>query len=159
MSKTQTTMTWTYLQRAKKRRERTNSKQIFRLLYNIGQTILFSKTFFTQHLVAAIRTLLHGESRWKKSIKHLLSCVKRQLSHIFLMGYKIYFFSIWILYQQGKREANFFSSSLPLSPASENRLFFSICIFWRGLMINEHFASGYRNRTTSFYYQNLYDSK
>ena len=152
MSKTQTTMTWTYLQRAKKRRERTNSKQIFRLLYNIGQTILFSKTFSAQHLVAAIRTLLHGESRWKKSIKH-------QLSHIFFMGYKIYFFSVWILYQQGKGEANFFSSSLPFSPASKNRSFFSICIFWRGLMMNEDFASGSRNRTTSFYYQNLYNSK
>ena len=56
-----------------KRRETTNSKQIFRLFYNIGQTVLFS----TQHLVAIIRALVHGES--------ILSCV-------FFTGYKIYFF-------------------------------------------------------------------
>ena len=91
-SKTQPTMTWTYLQWAKKRRETTNNKQIFRLFYNMGQTVLFSYIFFTQHLVAIIRALLHGESWWKQSVKHLLSCVKRQLSCVFFTGYKIYFF-------------------------------------------------------------------
>ena len=62
-SKGQPIMTWTYLQRAKKRRETTGNKQIFRLFYNMGQTVLFSNTFSTQHLVAIIRALLHGESR------------------------------------------------------------------------------------------------
>ena len=70
-SKTQSTMTWTYLQRAKERRETTNNKHIFRLFYNMGQTVLFSNTFSTQHLVAVIRVLLHGESWWKQSVKHL----------------------------------------------------------------------------------------
>ena len=65
-SKTQSTMTWTYLQRAKERRETTNNKHIFRLFYNMGQTVLFSNTFSTQHLVAIIRVLLHGESWWKQ---------------------------------------------------------------------------------------------
>ena len=91
-SKTQPTMTWTYPQWAKKRRKTTNNKQIFRLFYNMGQTVLFSNTFSTQHLVAAIRALLHGESWRKQSVKHLLSCVKRQLSCVFFTGYKIYFF-------------------------------------------------------------------
>ena len=91
-SKTQLTMTWTYLQRAKKRRKTTKNKQIFRLFYNIRQTVLFSNTFSTQHLVAIIQVLLHGESGWKQSVKHLLSCIKRQLSFAFFMEYKIYFF-------------------------------------------------------------------
>ena len=91
-SKTQPTMTWTYLQWAKKRRETTNNKQIFRLFYNMGQTVLFSNTFSTQHLVAVIRALLHGESWWKQSVKHLLSCVKHQLSRVFFTAYNIYFF-------------------------------------------------------------------
>ena len=105
MSKTQPSMTWTYLQRAKKRCETTNNKQIFRLFYNMGQTILFSNTFSTQHLVAVIRVLLHRESWWKQSIKHLLSWVKRQLSCVFFTGYKIYFFSVWVSCQQGKGDA------------------------------------------------------
>ena len=91
-SKTQPTMTWAYLQRAKKRREMTKNKQIFRLLYNMGQTVLFPNTFSTQHLVAVIRALFHGESWREQSVKHLLSCVKRQLSYVFFAGYKIYFF-------------------------------------------------------------------
>ena len=91
-SKAQPAMTWTYLQQAKKRRETTNNKQIFRLFYNMGQTILLYNRFSTQHLVAVIGALLHGESWWKQSVKHLLSCVKRQLSCVFFMRYKIYFF-------------------------------------------------------------------
>ena len=91
-NKTQPTMTWTYLQRAKKRRKTTNNKQIFRLFYNMGQTVLFSNTFSTQHLVAVIRALLHGESWWKQSIKHPLWCIKRQLLCVFFTGCKIYFF-------------------------------------------------------------------
>ena len=49
----------------KRRRETTNNKQILRLFYDMGQTVLFSNTFSTQHLVAIIRALLHGESCWK----------------------------------------------------------------------------------------------
>ena len=90
-SKMLPTMTWPYLQWAKKRHEMTNNKQIFRLFYNMWQYVLFCNTS-TQHLVAIIWALLHGESRWKQSIKHLLSCVKHQLSCVFFMGYKIYFF-------------------------------------------------------------------
>ena len=61
MSKAQPTMAWTYLQQAKKRCEVTNSKRIFRLLYNMGQKVLFSEMFSSQHLVAVIRVLLHRE--------------------------------------------------------------------------------------------------
>ena len=83
MSKTQPTMTWTYLQWAKKRHKMINKKQIFRLFYNMGQTFIFSNMFSTQHLVALIWGLLHRESQWKQSIKHPLSCIKRQLSCVF----------------------------------------------------------------------------
>ena len=91
-SKTQPTMTWTYLQRAKKKRETTNDRQIFRLLYNMGQMILFSNTLSTQHLVTVFRALLCRGSWWKQSVKNLLSCIKRQLSCAFFTGYKISFF-------------------------------------------------------------------
>ena len=91
-SKEQPTMTWSYLQRTKKRHETTNNKQIFRLFYIKGQTVLFSNTFSTEHLVAVIGALLHGESWWKQIVKHLLSCVKHQLSCVFFTGYKIDFF-------------------------------------------------------------------
>ena len=64
-SKTQPIMTWTYLQQAKKRHETIGNKQIFRLFYNMGQRVLFSNTFSTQHLVAIIWALL--------SFKHLCS--------------------------------------------------------------------------------------
>ena len=103
--KTQLIMTWTYLQRAKKRRKTINNKQILRLFYGMGQTVLFSNTFSTQHLVAVIRALLHGESWWKQSVKHLLSWVKHQLSCVFFTGYKIYLISVWVSCQQEKREA------------------------------------------------------
>ena len=45
MSNTQPTMTWTYLQQAKKRCKTTNNKQIFRLFYSMGQTVLSSYIF------------------------------------------------------------------------------------------------------------------
>ena len=64
-SKTQPTTTQTYPQRIKKRSETTSNNQILRLFYNMGQSVLFSNTFSTQHLVAIIRALLHGESWWK----------------------------------------------------------------------------------------------
>ena len=64
-SKTQPTITQTYLQWAKIRCETTNNNQIFRLFYNMEQSVLFSNTFSTQQLVAIIRALLHGESWWK----------------------------------------------------------------------------------------------
>ena len=40
----------------------TNNKQILRLFYNMGHSVLFSNTFSTQHLIEIVRTLLHGES-------------------------------------------------------------------------------------------------
>ena len=64
-SKTQPTTTRTYLQRAKKRHETTNNSQISRLFYDMGQSVLFSIMFSTQHLVAIIQALLHRESWWK----------------------------------------------------------------------------------------------
>ena len=57
-SKTQPRMT----RMNKTRSETTKNKQILRLFYNMGQSVLFSDTFLTQHLVAIIRALLHGES-------------------------------------------------------------------------------------------------
>ena len=40
-----------------------------------------------------------------------------------------------------------------------NRSVFSVCIYRRSLKVNEDFASGSRNRTKFFYYQNLCKSK
>ena len=65
MSKIQPAMTRTYLQQAKIRCETTSNKQILRLFYNLGQSVHLSNMFSTQHLVAVIRALLHGESWWK----------------------------------------------------------------------------------------------
>ena len=135
-----------------------NSKQIFMLFYNMGQTGLFSNTFSTQHLIAVIQASLYRESWWKQNIKHLLSCVKCQLSCVFFTGYKIYFFLSGFCVSR-ERARLFFSSSLPFLPALENCLVFIICIYQRGLMMNKDFASRSGNRTTFFYYQNLYKSK
>ena len=76
-SKTQPTTTRTYYNEQKKRRETTNNKQILRLFYNMGPLVLLSDTFLTQHLVAIIRALLHGESWWKYSAKHfyIIMCI------------------------------------------------------------------------------------
>ena len=116
-SKTQPSMTWSYLQRTK-RCETTNNKQLFRLFYNMGQKVLFSNTFSTQHLVAVIRALLYGESWWKQSVKHLLSCVKRQLSCVFLRDIRFIFFCLGFM-SAGKGRGYYFSSSLPLPSASQ----------------------------------------
>ena len=51
---TQPTTTWTNLQRAKKWCKLTTNKQILRLFYNMGQSVLFSNSFSSQHLVAII---------------------------------------------------------------------------------------------------------
>ena len=83
-SKTQPIKNWTYLQWAKKRPETIGNKQIFRLSYDNGQTVFFSNTFLTQHLVAIIWALLHGESWSQQSFKHL--------SYVFFIGYSISFF-------------------------------------------------------------------
>ena len=144
-SKAQPTMTWTYLQRAKKWRETNNKKHIFRLFHNMGQKVLFSNTFSTQHLVAVIQVLLHGESWWKKRVKHLLLCVKCQLSSVFFTVYMIYFFLSGFRVTTSTRFAN--------------RSVFSVCIYRRSLMMNEDFANGSRKRTIFFNYQNLYKSK
>ena len=143
-------MTWTYLQQAKQRHETTNNKQIFRLFYNMGQSVLFSNMFSTQHLVAVIRALLHGGSWWKQSVKHLLSCVKRQLLFVFFTGYKILFFLSEFRVSR-ERERLFFSLLSTTATRFANHLVFSVCIYRKGLMMNEDFASGSRNLTISFY--------
>ena len=117
-SNKQRTMTWTYLQQAKKRRQTTNNKQILRLFYNMEQTVLFSNKFSTQHLVAVIQALLHRESWWKQSVKHLLSCVKRQLSCFFLRDIRFIFFCLGFV-SAGEGRSYYFSSSLLLPPASQ----------------------------------------
>ena len=62
-SKTKPSTAQTYLQWAKKKQHKTtNSKKIFRLFYNMGQSVLFSNTFSTQNLVTIIQALLHRES-------------------------------------------------------------------------------------------------
>ena len=149
-SKTQSTRTWTHLQRAKKRRETTNNKQIFRLFYNMGQTVLFSYIFFTQHLVAIIRALLHGESWWKQSVKHLLSWVKHQLSCVFFTGYKIYLFLSGFRVSR-EREAILLAPLFHFHPLRKSFGLIYLLIYRRGLMINEDFASGSRNRTKFFF--------
>ena len=80
MNKTQPTSTQTYLQWAKKRCQTTNN-QILRLFYNMGQSVLFTNTFSTQHLVAIIWALLPGESWWKLSAKHfyIIMCIYYQI--------------------------------------------------------------------------------
>ena len=119
MSKTQPTMTWTYLQRAKKRCETTNNKQIFRLFYNMSQMGFFSNMFSTQHFVAIIRALLHIESWWKQRQASLYYHV------YFLWDIRFIFFCLGFVSrtfinhrQQIKGKPIFFSSSLPLPPAS-----------------------------------------
>ena len=66
-SKAQRTATQTYLQRAKKIHEtktKTTKKEQadFEIILQYGQLVFFSNTFSTEHLVAIIRALLHGES-------------------------------------------------------------------------------------------------
>ena len=114
VSKTPLAMTWPYLQGVKKRRETTNNKQIFRLFYNIGQYVLFSNMFSTQHLVAIIRALLHGESWWKQSLKCHASSVNYH--EYFLRDIRfIFFFLGFVSAEKGK--GYYFSSSLPLASA------------------------------------------
>ena len=61
----QPTTTRTYSKRAKKRRGTTNN-QIYRLFYNMGQSVLFSNTFSMCAITfAIIRALLHEESGLK----------------------------------------------------------------------------------------------
>ena len=91
---------------------------ILRLVYNMGQTVLLSNTFSTQYLIAVTRASLHGESWWKQSLKHLLWCVKRQIPSVFFTGHKIYFFCLGFV-SAGKGRGYYFSSSVPLPPASQ----------------------------------------
>ena len=116
-------MTLTYLQRAKKRRETTNSKEVFRLFYKMGQTVLFINTFSTQHLVAVIRVLprgenggmLHGENR-ASSIYYHSSSVNY---HVYFLGHiRFIFFCLGFL-SAAKGRGYYFSSSLPHAPASQ----------------------------------------
>ena len=57
--------------KSKKRCKTTNNNQILRLVYSTEQLVLFSNMFSTQHLIIITQTLLHGESWWKQSTKHL----------------------------------------------------------------------------------------
>ena len=56
---------------SKRRLETTNNKKILRLLYNMVQSVLFSIMFSTEHLIAIIWALLHGEPWRKLKVKHL----------------------------------------------------------------------------------------
>ena len=119
--KTQPTMTWTYLQQAKKRRETTNNKQIFWLFYNMRQKVLFSNTFSTQHLVVFIWALLHGEN---EAMLHGENRVSSIYYHSSGVNYHVYF--LWDIrfiffclgFVSGKGRGYYFSSS-PLPPASQ----------------------------------------
>ena len=83
MSEAQPTMTWTYLQRAKKRREKTNNKQIFRLFYNMRQTVVFSNTFSAQQASSiALRRIMVKTERQA-------SIIMRQASIIMCIFYGI----------------------------------------------------------------------
>ena len=106
-------MTWAYLQRAKKRHETVSNKQIFRLFYNMGQTVLFFNTFSTQHLVAVIRALFHGESCENRasSIYYHASSVNHHM--YFLQDIRFIFFCLsFVTAREGR--GYYFSSSLPL---------------------------------------------
>ena len=107
-----------------------------------------ANTFSTQHLVAVSRALLHEESWWKQSVKHLLSCIRRQLSCAFFTGYKIYFFL------SGFRVSR-----------ERKRLIFLFSLYHFHSLLSESFNDevGLRKRIQEqyyiFYYQNLYKSK
>ena len=62
-SKTQPTMTWTYQEQAKKDAKPQKTSR-FSDYFTIVQTVLLSKTFSTQHMVAIIWALFHREAWW-----------------------------------------------------------------------------------------------
>ena len=151
MRKTQPTMTWTYLQWA------TASK--FSGYFTIWGKRFSSLPHFPPNI-------------WLQSFKHRFTENHREnrtssiYYHVSSVNYHVYFLQDirFFFFLSGfcvsrERERLFFSSSLPFLPALENCLVFSICIYQRGLMMNEDFASRSGNRTTFFYYQNLYKSK
>ena len=90
-------MTWTYLQRAMKRRETTSKKQIFRL-FKIWVKWFSSLTRFPPKI-------------WLQSFKHCFTVVSSIYYYVSSINYNVYFlwaiglFSVWVLCQQGKGEA------------------------------------------------------
>ena len=60
------------------------------LQYGANGSLLYH--IFHPTFDSVIQASLHRESWWKQNIKHLLSCVKCQLSCVFFTGYKIHFF-------------------------------------------------------------------
>ena len=151
MSKTQPTMTWTYLQQA------TASK--FSGYFTIWGKRFSSLPHFPPNIwLQSFKhhfTENHRENR-TSSIYYHVSSVNYHV--YFLQDIRFIFFCLGFL-SAGKGRGCFFSSSLPFLPALENCLVFIICIYQRGLMMNKDFASRSGNRTTFFYYQNLYKSK
>ena len=133
----------------------TITKEILRLFYNMGQRVLtrFPTNIWLQSFEYCF-TEIHGENRTSSIYYHASS-----------VNYHVHFLrDIRLIFSAGfplsmERERLFFNSSLPLPPASKNRSVFGVSIYQRDLMMNEDFASGSRNRTTFFYYQNLYKSK
>ena len=121
-SKTQPTMTWAYLQRAKKRREMTKNKQIFRLLYNMGKRF-FSLTRFPPNIwlqsFEHCFTENHDENK-VLSIYYHASSVNYHM--YFLRNIRFIFFCLGFV-SAGKERGYYFSSSLLLSTVSQIVLF------------------------------------
>ena len=84
-------MTLTYLQRAKKD-AKWKATSRFSDYFTIWGKRFSSLTRFPPNIWLQSFKHCFTENHGENSVKHLLSCVKRQLSCVFFTGYKIYFF-------------------------------------------------------------------
>ena len=140
-SRAQPTMIWTYLQRAKKRRETTNNKQILKY-FTIWGKRFSSLARFPPNI-------------WLQSSEHYIieNHGENRASSIYLRDIGFVFFCLGFL-SIGKGRGYYFSST-----CLADRLVFSVCIYGRFLMMNEDFTSRSRYRTSFSHYQNLYKNK
>ena len=89
----------------------------------------------------------HGENRAPSIYYHASSLNY----HLYFLR-DIRFISLCLGFASvGKGKRYFFLLHSTTSTHFENRLVFSVCIYREGLMMNEDFQSGSRNRTTFFY--------
>ena len=131
-SKTQPTVTSTYLQQAKKKMQIDQQQADFQIILNIGQMVLFClfhPTFGCNHSSIV---------SWRIVVK--TECQASPYYHVyFFTGYKIFFLSgfcfknIHKSQDSRERERLFFQLLSTTSTCFANRLVFSRCIYRRGL--------------------------
>ena len=119
----QPTMAWTYLQREKKDAKRPITGRFWDY---------FPPTIWLQSFEHCF-TENHGENR-VSSTYYYASSVN---CHVYFLRDIRFIFLCLCFVSAGKRRGYFFSSSLPLPPASPIRLVFSVCIYPRGLLMKE----------------------